>query len=107
MIKWRCCPRSVQFQGLSSVEVMVRYSAQISEGIIQQLGKVLLELNSVQTSIKGGSVQVKVLSKSRSVQSCPFKTSRLGLAKSSPINQLLIGIEHCELACLNSVWNLG
>ena len=39
---------------------MVRYSAQISEGIVQQLGKVLLELSSVQTSIKGGSVQVKI-----------------------------------------------
>ncbi|KAL0734084.1 hypothetical protein Bca4012_010294 [Brassica carinata] len=68
MLKWKCCPRSVQFHGFISVEVMVRYSAQNSEGIVQQLGKVLLELSSVQTSIKGGSVQISPVLSIQDVQ---------------------------------------
>ncbi|WZZ59161.1 hypothetical protein YC2023_059268 [Brassica napus] len=56
--------------------------------IIQQLEKVLLELSSVQTSIRVSFVQ-----------SSPVHSRRQGwvLAKSFPINQLFIGIEDCEL----------
>ncbi|WZZ03195.1 LOW QUALITY PROTEIN: hypothetical protein YC2023_089116 [Brassica napus] len=52
--------------------------------IVQKLRKVLFKLSSVQTSIRGGSVQVKI-SPVQSSQGVPWV-----LAMSSPINQLLL-----------------
>ncbi|WZZ15456.1 hypothetical protein YC2023_108545 [Brassica napus] len=52
--------------------------------IVQTLRKVLFKLRSVQTSIRGGSVQVKI-SPVQSSQGVPWV-----LAMSSPINQLLL-----------------
>ncbi|KAL0667698.1 hypothetical protein Bca4012_030402 [Brassica carinata] len=86
MVKRRCCQERDQSHGFRSVKV--------------------LKFDTPPGSPKNcPEAKAEVLSKSRSAQSS--QVVHWVLAKSSSINQLLIDIEHCELACLNSTWNLG
>nr|VDD23391.1 unnamed protein product [Brassica rapa] len=99
MIKWRCCPRLVQVHGFRSVEVLLD-----------------TPLGSPKNcpGAKGGSVQISL---SRPVsffmvkpRFCP---SRVQSRRPSGFGQVLSDqpaascLEHCELACVNSAWNLG
>ncbi|KAG5407889.1 hypothetical protein IGI04_014008 [Brassica rapa subsp. trilocularis] len=68
---------------------------------VQKLKKVMLELSSVQTSIRRDSVQFKI-SPDLSIQVVHWF-----LAKSSLINQPLIGIEHCELPPVSPIEDRG
>ncbi|KAL0815741.1 hypothetical protein Bca101_072185 [Brassica carinata] len=91
MIKWRCCPELVQFYGFISVEVLLDTPPGSPKNCLEA---------------KGGSVRVKI-SLSRPVsffmvkprffpsqdQSNPVHSIQVVpwvLAKSSPINQLLL-----------------
>ncbi|WZZ59052.1 hypothetical protein YC2023_059159 [Brassica napus] len=96
MIKWRYCTELVQIHGFRSVEVLLDTLPGSPKNCPEA---------------KGGSVRVQI-SLSRPVsfymvkpRLCPSQDQSSQssqvvhwvLAKSSPINQLLIGKEHCEL----------
>ncbi|KAF2553081.1 hypothetical protein F2Q68_00036697 [Brassica cretica] len=95
IIKWRCCPELVLFHGFRSVEVPLDTPPGSPKNC---------------PGAKGDSVKIS-LSRPVSVfmvkpRLCPRKDQSIHsshvvnwvLAKSSPINQLLIGKEHCEVA---------
>ncbi|WZY99944.1 hypothetical protein YC2023_072273 [Brassica napus] len=63
--------------------------------IVHKLRKVLFELSSVQTSIRGGSVQVKI---------SPVQSRRpLGFGQVLSDQPAASCLEHCELACVGVI----
>ena len=106
MIKWRCCPELVQFHGFRSVEVLLDTPPGSPKNCPEA---------------KGGSVRVQI-SLSRPVsffmvkpRFCPSRDQFSPVQSSRPLGfgQVLSDqpaasrLEHCELACVNSTWNLG
>ncbi|WZZ00038.1 hypothetical protein YC2023_072366 [Brassica napus] len=104
MIKWRCCPRLVQFHGFRSVEVLLDTPPKCPKNC---------------PAAKGDSVQISL---SRRVsffmmkprlcpsqdQSSPVQSRRpLGFGQVFSDQPAASRLEHCELVCLNSTWNLG
>ncbi|KAL0825386.1 hypothetical protein Bca101_049063 [Brassica carinata] len=86
MIKWKCYPEFVQVHGFRSVKVM---------------------LDTPSGSPKNcPEAKAEVLSKSRSIPSSPIKSS-LGFGQVRSDQPTASRLEHCELVCLNSTWNLG
>jgi len=106
MINWRCCPKLVLFYGFKSVEVLL----DTPPGSLKNCPEA-----------KGGSVRVQI-SLSRPVnffmvkprlcprqdQSIPVQSRRpLGFGQVISDQPAASRLEHCELVCLNSTWNLG
>ncbi|WZY72170.1 hypothetical protein YC2023_004410 [Brassica napus] len=105
-IKWRCCSRLVQFHGFRSVEVLLDTPPGSPK-------------NSPEA--RGGSVRVQItLSRPvnffmvkprlcpRQDQSIPVQSRRpLGFGQVFSDQPAASCLEHCELVCLNSTWNLG
>ncbi|KAL0772238.1 hypothetical protein Bca101_037389 [Brassica carinata] len=106
MIKWRCCLELVQFYGFRSVEVLLNTPPGSPKNCPEA---------------KGGSVRVQI-SLSRPVsffmvkpRFCPSRDQISPVQLSRPLGfgQVLSDqpaasrLEHCELACLSSTWNLG
>ncbi|WZZ70219.1 hypothetical protein YC2023_081589 [Brassica napus] len=105
-IKWRCCLELVQFYGFRSVEVLLDTPPGSPKNCPEA---------------KGGSVRVQI-SLSRPVsffmvkpRFCPSRDQISPVQSSRPLcfGQVLSDqpaasrLEHCELACLSSTWNLG
>ncbi|WZZ57774.1 hypothetical protein YC2023_057881 [Brassica napus] len=104
-IKWRCRPELVQIHGFISVEVLLDTPPGSPKNCPEA---------------KGGSVRVQI-SPSRPVsvfmmkpmlcpsrdQSSPVKTFILGFGQVLSDQRAASRLEHCELACVNSTWNLG
>ncbi|WZY99241.1 hypothetical protein YC2023_071570 [Brassica napus] len=105
-IKWRCCPRLVQFHGFRPIEVLL----DIPPGRPKNCPK-----------DRGGSVRVQI-SPSRPIsvfmikpRVCPSRGQFSPVQSRRPLGfgQVLSDqpaascLEHCELVCLNSTWNLG
>ncbi|WZY72184.1 hypothetical protein YC2023_004424 [Brassica napus] len=103
-IKWRCCPRLVQFHGFRSVEVLLVTPPKCPKNC---------------PAAKGDSVQISL---SRRVsffmmkpRLCPSQDQSSAVQSRRPLGfgQVLYDqpaasrLEHCELVCLNSTWNLG
>ena len=103
-IKWRCCTRLVQFHGFRSVEVLLDTPPKCPKNC---------------PAAKGDSVQISL---SRRVsffmmkprlcpsqdQSIPVQSRRpLGFGQVFSDQPAASRLEHCELVCLNSTWNLG
>ncbi|KAL0645845.1 hypothetical protein Bca4012_044136 [Brassica carinata] len=106
MVKWRCCPEIVQLHGFRSVEVLLDTPPGSPKNCPEA---------------KGGSVRVQI-SPSRPVsvyminpRFCPIRDQFSQVQSSRPLvfGQVLSDqpsascLEHCELACVNSTWNLG
>ncbi|KAL0827696.1 hypothetical protein Bca101_051374 [Brassica carinata] len=106
MIKWRCRPELVQFHGFRSVKVLLDIPPRRPKNCAKP---------------KGGSVRVQI-SPSRPVsvymvkqRFCPSRFEIIAVQSSRPLGfgQVLSDqpaasrLEHCELACVNSTWNLG
>ncbi|WZY99852.1 hypothetical protein YC2023_072181 [Brassica napus] len=83
MIKWRCCPRSVQFLGFSSVEVM--NCSEAKEGAVR------VEFSPDQYQGRFCTSQD---------QSSPVQSRRpLGFGHALSDQPAASCLEHCELAC--------
>ncbi|WZZ59935.1 hypothetical protein YC2023_060042 [Brassica napus] len=97
MIKWRYCPELVQFHGFRSVEVLLDTLPRCSKSYPEA------KRGSVRVQISPSTPVSVYMVKPRFCQSrdqfSPVHSSLVPwvLAKSPPINQLLIGKEHCEL----------
>ena len=106
MIKWRCCPELVQFYGFRSVEVLLDTPPGSPKNCPEA---------------KGGSVRVQI-SLSRPVsffmvkpRFCPSRDQFSPVQPSRPLGfghvlsdqPAASRLEHCELVCLSSTWNLG
>ena len=104
MVKWRCCPELVQNHGFRSVEVLL----DTPPGSPKNCPRA-----------KGGSVQIRP-SRPVSVfmikpRVCPSRGQFSPVQSRCPLGfgQVLFDqpaasrLEHCELACVNSTWNLG
>ncbi|KAG2283603.1 hypothetical protein Bca52824_054823 [Brassica carinata] len=104
MIKWRCCPELVQFHGLISVEVLLDTPPESPKNCPEAKGgSVRVQISPSRPvsvyMVSRGSVQVEIIA----VQS----SRPLGFGQVLSDQPAASRLEHCELACVNSTWNLG
>ncbi|WZY86966.1 hypothetical protein YC2023_033350 [Brassica napus] len=104
MIKWRCCLELVQFYGFRSVEVLLRWEARRTVHKLDQSVEACQFLHG----------EAKVVSKTRSVQSSPVKssigfwpslmqsTSYLSAKNTVSYNQLIAELFSCRVLLLGS-----
>ena len=106
MVKWRCRPELVQIHGFRSVEVLLDTPPGDPKNCPEA---------------RGGSVQVQIrLSRPvsffvvkprlcpRQEQFSPVQSRRpLGFGQVLSDQPAASRLEHCELVCLSSTWNLG
>ena len=103
-IKWRCCPRLVQFHGFRSVEVLLDTPPKCPKNCPASKG------DSVQISLsrRVSFFMMKPRLCPSQDQSSPVQSRRsLGFGQVLYDQPAASRLEHCELVCLNSTWNLG
>ena len=101
MMKCRCCPELVQFYGVRSVEVLKFDTPPESPKICPESREGSTRVDFSPYQYQGRLCPIQD-------QSSPFQSSRpLGFGQVLSDQASAFCLEQCELACLNSTWNLG
>ena len=105
-IKWRCCPRLVQFHGFRSVEVLLNTPPGSPKKSPEARGGSVRVQISLSRPVSFFMVKPRLCP--RQDQSIPVQSRRpLGFGQVFSDQPAASRLEHCELVCLNSTWNLG
>ncbi|WZY72169.1 hypothetical protein YC2023_004409 [Brassica napus] len=105
-IKWRCCTRLVQFHGFRSVEVLLDTPPRSPKNCPEARGGSVRVQITLSRPVNFFMVKPRLCP--RQDQSIPVQSRRpLGFGQVFSDQPAASRLEHCELVCLNSTWNLG